>query len=215
MIRTSGLPVAILVIVAIAACSPQAATSPSADAPSDASSVAASESEQASATAEPTEAPPASIAADADLATVLPGTVAGQEMTKRSGSGEESAGTLPFAIAGGVADFLGIPHADMAWASAAAPNADAAGNHVMWAVRFPGADSAQLIEQVTTALGGVALAAGQIDVTEETIDGKAVSVLPISAEGSSTYYVYAVGDVLFVFQTPDRAEADDAIGQLP
>ena len=218
MLRLSRISLAVLVMLAIAACSQQAATETSA-APTDAPSTDASETEQASASPEPTEEPTesasATIGADVDLATVLPGTVAGQQMTVRSGSGDESAGTLPFGVAGGVATALGISPGDMAWASAAAPNADAEGNHVLWAVRFPGADSEELVERVTTALGGVSLAGGAIEVSEETLGDKEVSVLPAGPEAEASYYLYAVGDVVFALRTPDRDEAEDALAQLP
>ena len=218
MLRLSRSPLVMIVMLATVACSQQAATQTSA-APTDAPSTDAPETEQASPspepTAETTESASATIGADVDLATVLPGTVVGQQMTVRSGSGDESAGTLPFGVAGGIATALGISPADMAWASAAAPNADADGNHVLWAVRFPGADSVELVDRATTALGGVSLAGGAIEVSEETVGDKEVSVLPAGAEAEASYYVYAVGDVVFVLRTSDREEAEDALTQLP
>jgi hypothetical protein len=215
MHRPSHALLALLLIVAIAACSQPADTPGSSDVPANTPSVEASETGQASVAPGPSESGPATIGADVELATVLPASVAGQQMTVQSGSGEESAGTLPLAIAGGVAESLEVASADMAWASASAPNADTSGNHVLWAVRFPGAGTEQLVETVTSGLGGIGLAAGMIDVTDETVGGKDVSVLPTSAQADTAYYIYAVGDVVFVLTTDDPAEADDAMAQLP
>jgi hypothetical protein len=203
-------------MLTIAACSQQVTTQTDA-APTDAPSAEATQdaSDSPEPTEEPSESAAATIGADVDLGTLMPATVAGQQMTVRSGSGEESAGTLPFGIASEVASALSVSPAGMAWASAAAPNADVQGNHVLWAVRFPGADSVALVDRTMSALNPIALAAGIIEVSEETVGGKEVSVLPASQEAEAFYYAYAVGDVVFLFRTPDRAEAEDALAQLP
>jgi hypothetical protein len=49
-------------------------------------------------------------------------------------------------------------------------------------------------------------------VTEETVDGREVSVLETSL---TTHYFYAISDVIFLVRTPDRAIAEEALSQLP
>jgi len=218
------------VVVALVAGCAGADVPSDAPATSDASSptTAASASSAPSATSAPSAEPAtpspsaaATIAPDADLAALLPTTLLGRALTVQSFDGEELApsddqpDSLPFGlIKGGLvstAETLGVSLSDVQ-AAAAYTEAYAPGlSPVIIAIRFGGADSAAIVDGAMVAIGGQAFLAGQLMRTEETVGGKPVSVL----DGSSSAYFYAIGDVIFIVQTPARDEAEDLLGQLP
>ena len=190
-------------------------STPTQSTPADGSSASA----QASPTeaASPSASSVATIAPDADLATLLPTTVAGSEYTVTGYSGTDAAG-LSLGRVGAVAQNLDPPVTDIDAAIAVGPNWDANLGPEVLAVRFPDADASAVVDLVPPAFGGIQYASGTIEVTDEEIDGRTVSVMEVpmmSGGGTSTYYFYALGDVLFLVNAADRAVAEDALSQLP
>ena len=205
---------AIAAILAACAGAPASSVSPDeTDASSPAAEATASATPSASQSSAPSSAP--TIAPDADLAELLPTTVAGREFTVTAYSGEEAGGLLGDNLGGSAASIaadLGVPVTDLEAAVAVGPGWQQFIGPEVLAIRFSGADSAAILEALPPLLGGLRFMSGEAVVTEESIDGKAVSVLQMT---SATYYFYAIGDVVFIVNTPDRAEAEDALSQLP
>jgi hypothetical protein len=197
----------------LAACSAAPAASASPDEPDASSPVA-----QATASASPSspESSEPSIAPDTDLAELLPTTLAGTEFTVSSLSGEQ-VGTVSFGRLGGIATNLGMSASDVDAAVAVGPDWDPNLGPEVFAIRYGGADSAAIVDEVAPAFGGAGYAAGTVEVTDESIAGKSVSVMevPLMSGGASTFYFYAIGDVAFIVHTPGPAVAEDALSQPP
>jgi len=171
------------------------------------------------------ESAEASIAADADLAELLPATLGGEAVTAQSFSGE---GVLDLGLGGFVspdggggveamAESLDVALADIDGAVVFAADHEPFSPHAVAAMRFPGADSDAIVEALGEALGGLAFLAGQVAVTEQTIGDNDVSVLEsVSPEiVRSPVYFYAVGDVAFIIWTDDADEAEQVLEDLP
>ncbi len=184
--------------------------------PNDATTSAAPEqqAESPSVVASASESAAASIAADADVAVLLPTTLGGEPVTAQSFNGEAVAdvplGNLAQAGLGGLAQSLGMPLTDIQGAAVFAPDHEQFNSpHAVMALRVPGADPDSLIETLSVAIGGMRVMSGELTLTEETVGGKSVSVLGTSP------YLYVVGDVAFVVWTDDPSEAEDVLQELP
>lgn len=208
----SGTFVLGTILVILAACAGGSTATPSAE-----SSAAAPASP--SATGSPTDEPAGeTIAPGTDLATLLPTSVAGTELTVSSVEGEE-AGRLMTEHMGGsaesIATTVGVEVSELEAAVAATPDANPyaeGGGHVVFAIRYPGADPAAISEAVVPVVGGMEWMSGETQVTDGTVGGRDVSILETSL---ASHYFYAIGDVIFIVRTPDRAIAEDALSQLP
>jgi hypothetical protein len=211
-----GQVVALAIAAILAACAGAPASSASPDEPdtsSPAAEATASTTPSASQSSAPSSAP--TIAPDADLAALLPTTVAGREFTVTAYSGDEAARLLSDntgGSVGSVAADLGVAVTDLEAAVSVGPGWQQFVGPEILAIRFRGADSAAILEALPPLLGSFRFMSGEAVVTEESIDGEAVSVLQMT---SATYYFSALGDVAFIVNTPDRAEAEDALSQLP
>lgn len=203
----------VLVLVILAACAGGPTASPSATQPSEPAQASPS---TAPATDEPTG--DATTAPGADLATLLPTSLAGEEVTVRSVEGIEAGQLMTEHMggsAGSIAGVLGVDVEQLEGAFAATLDANPfaeGGGHVVFAIRYPGAGPDEITEAVVPVVGGMEWMGGDIEVTDETVGGKDVSALETSAV---THYFYAVGDVIFIVRTPDRAVAEAALAQLP
>ena len=213
MSRVIGAILAAMVLAGCMGASP--VSSPSATetaAPIPTASASAAPSGSGDATGEPTIPP------GTDLAALLPTSVAGQVLTVSSVDGDEAGHLMTEHMggsAGSVATTVGVEVSELEAAVAATPDADPyaeGGGDVVFAIRYPGADSAALTEAVAPVAGGMEWMSGEIAVTEETVGGREVSVLETSL---TTHYFYAIGDVIFLVRTPDRAIAEEALSQLP
>ncbi len=206
----TGIPA----LVMLAGCAGGSPTSPSAgetETPTPSAPAATSEG-TADATSGPTIAP------GTDLATLLPTSVAGNELTVSSVSGEEAGRLMTEHMggsAGSIASVVGVDVSELDAAVAATLDANPyaeGGGHVVFAIRYPGADPDAITEAVVPVVGGMEWMSGETRVTEGTVGGRDVSVLETSL---ATHYFYAIGDVIFIVRTPDRAVAEDALSQLP
>jgi len=85
----------------------------------------------------------------------------------------------------------------------------------IYALRLPGTDASAL------ATGWAAIAyppeVPDVAVSEETIDGRAVTVVhsPSASPRLGTFYLYGSGPTLFVVQALERDVAMEALGSLP
>ena len=175
------------------------------------------------------ESAPASIAADADLAALLPTTLGDAPVSVARFSGEdltevprpESQTTdqdpIGFGMGGGgvaaLAEELDVQPADVEGAIAYAPDHEPASSpHAVIAVRALGADPAAMVDALALAVGGMQVLSGELTVTDETVGGKAVSVIEFSGYSN---YVYVIGDVAFIVKTADADEAEEVLERLP
>jgi len=176
-----------------------------------------------------TESATPTIAADVDLATLLPTTLGGAPASIARFDGENLT-EVPrpenqvtdqdpigsnFGIGGiaALAEELDLAPADVEGAMAYAPDHEPGSSpHAVIAVRVAGADPAGIIDALSVAIGGMQFLSGELTVTEETVGGKTVSVIERSDD--STYF-YAIGDVAFIAQIADPNEAEDVMEDLP
>ena len=213
----------------VAGCSggsPAASTDSSTPTTSTLPSESASESPSTAATAN--ESAAASIAADADLAELLPTTLGGEPVTVARFDGEDvtevprpenqitDQDPIGFGMgSGGVAvlvEELDVLPAEVQGAMAYAPDHEPGFYpHAVIAVRVAGADPDAMVDALARAIGGLQFMSGELTVTEETIGGKTVSVM----EGSNLYYFYAIGDVAFIVTINDPDEAETVLQDLP
>lgn len=215
MVPRSALP-AMLALILLAACAGTSPTSSSAAEETATTSASASASATQQATEDPTGGP--TIAPGTDLAALLPTSVAGTELAVSSYEGEEAGRLMTEHMggsAGSIATVLGVDVTELEAAVAATLDANPfgeGGGHVVFVIRFPGADSTAIEEAVVPVAGGMEWMSGDTQVTEGTVGDRDVSILETSR---ATHYFYAIGDVIFVVRTPDRLVAEDALSQLP
>jgi len=216
----SGTLGLVVTIGLIAGCSsPAATTESSTPTASGVTSEAPTESPSAAATA--SESAAASIAADADLAALLPTTLSGEAVTAQSFDGDQAL-AIPLGLGTsdfgggieGIAESLGVSLSDIQGAAVLAQDHDQFSPHAVTVIRFSGADSTEIVDILTRAIGTVQLAAGQLEVTEDTVGDKPVSVLSGSVSEIGHYF-YVVGDVVFIVQTTDPDEAEEVLQELP
>lgn len=209
-----------LTIGLIAGCSsPTATTESSTPTTSVVTTEAPTESPSAAATA--SESASASIAADADLAALLPTTLSGEAVTAQSFDGDEAL-AIPLGLGysdfgggiEGIAENLGVPLSDIQGAAVFAQDHEQLSPHAVAAIRFSGADPSEITEVLARAIGSLEFAAGQLQLTEDTVGDKPVSVLSGSVS-EIAHYFYVVGDVVFIVQTTDPGEAEDVLQELP
>lgn len=112
-----------------------------------------------------------------------------------------------------VAEELDVPPAEVQGAMAYARDHEpGSAPHAVIAMRVVGADPAAMVDALALAIGGVQFRSGELTVTDETIGGKTVSVMQLSAYSS---YLYAIGDVAFIVKTDDPDEAKSVLQDLP
>jgi hypothetical protein len=210
----AALP-ALLGVIVLAAC---AGGSPASSATAT-ETEAPTESASGSPTQEATDDPAGeTIAPGADLASLLPTSLGGMELSVRAVEGIEAGQLMTEHMggsAGSIASVLGVDVTELEGAFAATPDADPfseGGGNVVFAIRYPGAEPDEMTQAVVPVIGGMEWMGGDIEVTEETVGDKDVSVLESSLV---THYFYTVGDVIFIVRTPDRAIAEEALSQLP
>lgn len=190
-------------------------------------SEAATESPSTAASA--SESAAESIAADADLAELLPATLGGASVTVARFDGDDltevprpenqtsDQDPIGFGMGSGgvatVAEQLDVPTADVQGAMAYAPDHEPISSpHAVIALRALGADPAAMLDALGVGIGGMQFFSGELTITEETVGGKTVSVMEFP---SYSNYIYTVGDVAFIIKTDDPAEAEEVLGQLP
>ncbi len=183
-------------------------------------------SPDATASASPSAA--ATIAADVDLATLLPTTLGGEPVSVARFDGEDltevprpenqitDQDPIGFGMGNGgvaaLAEELDVLPAEVQGAMAYAQDHEPDFYpRAVIAVRVPGADPAAMVDALAIAIGGHPFLAGEVTVTEETVGGKTVSVM----EFSNTNYFYAIGDVAFIVTNNDPDEAETVLQDLP
>jgi hypothetical protein len=214
-VRMSRVVGAILAAMVLAGCM---GASP-ASSPSATETAAPTESASASPTQEATDdAAGETIAPETDLASLLPTSLGGMELTVRAVEGIEAGQLMTEHMggsAGSIASIVGVDVTDLEGAFAATSDANPfseGGGNVVFAIRYPGAEPDEITQAVVPVIGGMEWMGGDIEVTEETVGDRDVSVLETSLV---THYFYAIGDVVFIVRTPDRAVAEEALSQLP
>jgi len=226
--RISGSTLGLAVVVGlIAGCSaaPAASTPAATDEP--VTSASASEAPAATSSASPIAA--ATIAADADLAELLPTTLGGAPVTVARFTGEDltevprpetqssDQDPIGFGMGNGgiaaLAEELGLAPAEVQGAMAyTADHEPGSAPHAVIAIRVAGADPAAIVDALALAIGGLQVMSGELTVTEETVGGKAVSVIEFSDYSN---YFYTIGDVAFIVKTADPDEAEAVMQELP
>ena len=186
------------------------------------------ESPSPDATAGASPSAPATIAADVDLATLLPMTLGdapvsvarfdGEDLTEVPRPETQTSDQDPIGFGmgnGGVATLaeeLEVLPAEVEGAMAYAPDHEPDFYpHAVIALRVTGADPAAMVDALAIAIGGFQILSGELTVTEETVGGKTVSVI----ESSNSHYFYSVGDVAFIVQIDDPDEAEEVLEDLP
>lgn len=171
----------------------------------------------------------ATIAADVDLATLLPTTLGdapvsvarfdGEDLSEVPRPENQSSDQDPIGFnfgVGGVAalaEELDLSPADVEGAMAYASDHEPSSSpHAVIAMRVVGADPAAMVDALPVAIGGVQFLSGELTVTDETVGGKTVSVMERSNYSS---YFYAIGDVAFIVNTDDPDEAETVLQDLP
>lgn len=240
--RALGLAVTFVLIVGCATASPATPTHPATSVPTTSAPLtptpfASMPTTSAPITGAPTQSPSATptqgalttIAPDADLAALLPTTLAGSPVTVARFDGEDlsdlpdelygTGGSDPIGNAdfgGGIpalAEELDVPLAEVQGAMAYAPDHEPIfAPHAVVAIRLVGADPAAMVDALALGIGGLTFLSGELVPTEETVGGKTVSVLQFS---SYSNFFYAIGDVAFIVKLADPDEAENVLRQLP
>jgi hypothetical protein len=85
----------------------------------------------------------------------------------------------------------------------------------MYAIRAPGTSGAELADAARAAAYLPSI--GTIQATEETIGGRAVTVVHSEAEAPfvGTFFITTTGDTLLVVQAMERSIAEEALASLP
>ena len=85
----------------------------------------------------------------------------------------------------------------------------------MYAVRAPGASGAALLGAFEAA--AYLPSTGEIEVSQETVGGRAVTVVHSDGEAAfvGTFYATTLGDTLLVVQAMERSIAEEALAALP
>ena len=206
--------------VGLVGCSSPASTTESST-PTASAETTEAPTESPSAAATAAESAPASIAADADLAALLPTTLSGEAVTAHSFVGDQAL-SIPLGLGTsdfgggieGIAENLGVPLSDIQGAAVFAQDHEQFSPHAVAAIRFSGADPSEITEVLAFAIDPLAFSAGQVELTEETVGDKPVSVLSGSVS-ENAHYFYVVGDVVFIVQTTDPGEAEEVLQELP
>jgi len=176
-----------------------------------------------------TESAAATIAADTDLATLLPTTLGdapvsvarfdGEDLTEVPRPENQTSDQDPIGFgmgSGGVATLaeeLDVQPADVQGVMAYAPDHEPASSpHAVIAMRVAGADPATLTDALAVAIGGLQFMSGEVTASEESVGGKTVSVIEFSGYSN---YLYVIGDVAFIVKTDDADEAEEVLEQLP
>lgn len=221
-----------LTLVLIGGCAADPAATPTdiaTDGPTATEGPTDSTSDSPSPDATATETAAATIAADTDLATLLPTTLGdaavsvarfdGEDLTEVPRPENQTSDQDPIGFgmgSGGVVALAGeldVQPADVQGAMAYAPDHEPASSpHAVIAVRAVGADPAAMVDALALAIGGMQVLSGELTVTDETVGGKAVSVIEFSGYSN---YVYVIGDVAFIVKTDDADEAEEVLEQLP
>ena len=235
--RISGSTLGLAVVVGlIVGCSatPAASTPAATDEPLTSASASEAPADSPSATSSASPSAPATIAADVDLATLLPTTLGdapvlvarfdGEDLTEvpRPESQSSDQDPIGFGMGNGgiavLAEELDVSAAEVEGAMAYAPDHEPGSSpHAVVAMRVVGADPSAIIDALALAIGGMPFLAGQVAVTEQTIGEKDVSVLESASSDFPTRpkYFYAVGDVAFIIWTDDPDEAEEVLEDLP
>ena len=207
------LPIAALMVVALAcaACGTTSSPAPSLS-PSAAAAPSATPTAVAPATAPTSAAPTVAPARHADpaLEALLPETLGGISLVIESQRGTDLTGKSD-ALDAMLKD-LGKTIADFTVASAYSPAGDVEAQAGAW--RIAGATPEKLLPAFVAVVQ--TSSATKLTVSEITLGGHDVTQIGVAGElAQGPLYAYAKDDVMLFVQTPDPKLAEEALGKMP